>query len=139
MTFSVFYLTQKDSPTFESLTGITTTPYPFWKPQARRITKHGEVGRQQGVCSNHQRRHLLDLHLHFMHYPSFINWLLGPQSPLEVSCIQTLDISRHGLSDVHAVNKLLRAIGSSLRHLKLNELYLWCGLCSLSLRMWTNF
>ena len=91
--------------------------------------EHGAVGKGQEVHLNPQWRHLLDLHLNLMSYSGssysvFVDWLLGPQSPLEVSHIRTLHVSRYGQSDAHAVNKLLYAIGSLLRDLKLNEVNL---------------
>jgi hypothetical protein len=113
-------LSHAEGLTSLSLIGVSTN----------RFLEHGAVGEGQGVRSNHRRRHLLDLRLHLMGYSGtgfsvFVDWLLGPQSSLEVSHIRTLHIPQYGQSDVHVVNKLLHAIGSSLRHFKLSEPYLW--------------
>jgi hypothetical protein len=90
-------------------------------------TKHGVVGKGQGDRSNHQRWHLLDLRLNLAGClrsdgcSKFVNWLLGSQSPSDVLHIRTLHVSHYRQSHVHAVNKLLYAIGSSLRHFQLNQ------------------
>ncbi|KAF8495360.1 hypothetical protein JB92DRAFT_3146955 [Gautieria morchelliformis] len=47
-----------------------------------------------------------------------VDWLLGPQSPADLSHVETLDIVPQG----DAVNRLLRTIGSSLKHLELHVL-----------------
>jgi hypothetical protein len=104
----------------------------FLEPPSREDMKRGVIGKGQGFRSHHRRRHLLDLCLNLTGYSGsscseFINWLLGPQSPLEVSHIRTLHVSHYSQSDARAVNELLHAIGSSLRHFKLNEPNLWCG------------
>jgi hypothetical protein len=109
----------------EGLTGLSLSDINVkHRSLARGDTKHGKG---QGVRSNHQRRHLLDLHLNLAGClrsdgcSEFVNWLLGSQSPSDVLHIRTLHVSHYRQSHVHAVNKLLYAIGSSLRHFQLNE------------------
>jgi hypothetical protein len=117
----------------EGLTCLSLIGVRFLEPLTHEDMEHGAVEKGQGVRSNLQRRHLLDLCLHLMGYSGtgfsvFVDWLLGPQSSSsEVSHIRTLHIPHYDQSDAHVVNKLLYAIGSSLRHFKLNEPYLWCG------------
>jgi len=118
-------LSHAEGLTYLSLIGVST--HGLLKPLAHEDMEHGAVGKEQGVRSNHQRRHLLDLRLKSMDNSVFVDWLLGPQSPLEVSHIQTLHISFYGQSDAHVVNKLLYTIGSSLRHFTLNVPNLWSG------------
>jgi hypothetical protein len=118
-------LSHAEGLTCLSLDEVTTTH----KFREHRV-KHGAVAKGQGVGSNHRRRHLLDLRLKLhgysgSSYSEFVDWLLGPQSPLEVSHIRTLHILHFGRSDEHAVNRLLSAIGGLLRHFKLNEPHLW--------------
>ncbi|KAF8511979.1 hypothetical protein JB92DRAFT_3117551 [Gautieria morchelliformis] len=48
----------------------------------------------------------------------FVNWLLGPRTHLDVSHIHTLHICLHE-TDNDSVNRLLRAIGSSLKHISI--------------------
>ncbi|KAF8510324.1 hypothetical protein JB92DRAFT_3144424 [Gautieria morchelliformis] len=49
----------------------------------------------------------------------FISWLLGPRSHLDISHIHTLRIGFFDTKD-DSLNRLLRAIGSSLKHLFIN-------------------
>jgi hypothetical protein len=48
----------------------------------------------------------------------FVNWLLRPQSHLGVSHIHTLHLGAPE-TEGDSVNRLLRAIGSSLKHLSI--------------------
>ncbi|KIM75061.1 hypothetical protein PILCRDRAFT_13876 [Piloderma croceum F 1598] len=66
-----------------------------------------------------RQRHLTDLHLEIFYYSVFVDWLLEARSPLDVTHIHTLDIMKHYKPDTNAINRLLRAIGSSLKHLQL--------------------
>ena len=116
-------LSHAEGLTYLSLAEVTTK-HRFLKPLTSEDTNHGAVVKGEG---DHRRRHLLDLRLDITGYLEFVNWLLGPQSPSKVSHIRTLHVSRYRQSDAHAINELLYAIGSSLRHFKLNDPYLWCG------------
>ena len=110
----------------EGLTCLTLTEITVRRQSlAQEDMKHGTV-EKEGVRSNHGRRRLLDLRLNStgyfgIGYPELVDWLLGPQSSLELSHIRTLHILHYGRSDALPVNKLLYAIGSSLRHFKLND------------------
>jgi len=117
-------LSHAEGLTCLSLIGVSTNSL---EPLTHEDMEHGAVRKGQGVRSNHRRRHLLDLGYSGTGFSVFVDWLLGPQSSSEVSHIRTLHVSHYGQSDAHVVNKLLYAIGSSLRHFKLNEPYLWCG------------
>jgi hypothetical protein len=124
-------LSHAEGLTYLSLAEVTTTRR-FLAPLEREDMNHGAVGKAEGIRLNHRRRHLLDLRLNLTGYSGsgcseFVNWLLGPQSPSEVSHIRTLHISHYAQSDAHAVNQLLYGIGSSLRHFKLKEPNLWRG------------
>jgi hypothetical protein len=73
----------------------------------------------------HRRSHLLDVYLNLNDYPKFFDWLLGPQSPWDVSRIHTLHISNFRQHDANAVNRLLPVLSSSLRHFKLDMPMPW--------------
>jgi hypothetical protein len=105
----------------EGLTGLSltsiSTSYFGGKPLQDRsqLTEQKERGVDCNQC-----RHLLDLYLKLYGYPKFFDWLLGPQSPSDVSHIRTLHISNFNQSEADAVNRLLHAIGNSLRHFQIN-------------------
>ncbi|KAF8486695.1 hypothetical protein JB92DRAFT_3022468 [Gautieria morchelliformis] len=100
----------------------------------------------QGVQGEHEDEPRLNLrerrHLNLLHFYAqqhkfylYVDCLLGPRSPLEVSHIQTLLIDDLGSPyrpvskrDGDTLNRLLRAIGSSLKHLQLDVPYnAWDG------------
>ncbi|KAF8508005.1 hypothetical protein JB92DRAFT_3121338 [Gautieria morchelliformis] len=67
-------------------------------------------------------RHLshLNLGLGFVgNCHAYVDWFLGPRSRFEVSHIQTLRVDHLREDDERGLNRLLRAIGSSLKHLEL--------------------
>ena len=66
------------------------------------------------------QRHLVCLRLMLNDLPVFVHWLLGPRSPWDVSYIHTLQILDIYESDTNATNRLLQAIGSSLRYFRLH-------------------
>ncbi|KAF8510837.1 hypothetical protein JB92DRAFT_2831401 [Gautieria morchelliformis] len=79
-----------------------------------------------------ERRHIshltrLDMTFKDNNY-ELINWLLGPRSHSDITHIHTLHISLCALQD-DSVNQLLRAIGSSLKHvlITLPDVYLRVG------------
>ena len=101
-----------------SITEITLIRYDPLQPPTHGDTELGEA------YSNHRQMPLLDFHFKNSPWGYFqvVDWLLGPRSPLEVSHVRALHV-RHGMEDAHTVNKLLYAIGSSLRHLELKKPY----------------
>ena len=96
-----------------------------------------EEGSSQGRDENdqevysHRRTHLLDLRFDTSDYSPFVDWLLWPQSPLDVSRVHTLHISYVHSSNtgMHLINRLLRDIGDSLKDFKFKlQRKLWCEL-----------
>ncbi|KAF8479950.1 hypothetical protein JB92DRAFT_3042054 [Gautieria morchelliformis] len=93
-----------------------------WVPRRPLETKQGEDNNQM---FERNRIHLTSLHMRprWRHNnPVFINWLLGPRSHLDVSHIHTLHIGHPDAGDA-SVNRLLRAIGSSLKHVSIIQPY----------------
>lgn len=105
----------------EGLTGLSLdeiyTNYRHWKPVSPELSNQERDTKEQGVHSR-RRRHLRDLRLSVNEYSIFVNWLLGPQSLLDVSHIRTLHIMHYHPSEVHIIQVLLHAIGSSLDYFK---------------------
>jgi hypothetical protein len=105
----------------EGLTGLSLaeiyTYHRHWEPVSPELSSQsqGRDTKEQGVHSC-RRRPLRDLRLRVYDYSEFINWLLGPQSLLDVSHIQTLHIT-HRPSEVHII-QLLHAIGGALNYFK---------------------
>jgi len=95
-----------------SLTDISTDSKPP-------VDKDRDTVEEEQRFDLHQRGLLVDLRLALVDYPSFIKWVLGPQSPFEVSHIHTLNIS-DPYSDIETFNRLLHAIGGSLNHIELS-------------------
>jgi hypothetical protein len=91
----------------------------FWEPLSLEGFSQGTDAKEQEVYS-HRRVHLLDLRLMTSGYSQFVDWLLGSQSPLDISRVQTLHINYIYPSEVHIINHLLPIIGDSLKHFKLN-------------------
>ncbi|KAF8481426.1 hypothetical protein JB92DRAFT_3132829 [Gautieria morchelliformis] len=97
-----------------NLIDATCVPRPPWE------TKQGE--------DNEQRFERNSVHLTSLdmrcgdNNPAFIDWLLGPRSHLAVSHVHTLHIALH-LTEDGSVNRLLRAIGSSLKHVSIIHPY----------------
>ncbi|KAF8532695.1 hypothetical protein JB92DRAFT_3151193, partial [Gautieria morchelliformis] len=60
----------------------------------------------------------LNLDLDFGDSSCHIDWFLGPRSPYEISHIQTLRVVDSRQHDEKSLNRLLRKIGSSLKHLE---------------------
>ncbi|KAF8479951.1 hypothetical protein JB92DRAFT_3042059 [Gautieria morchelliformis] len=92
-----------------------------WRPLETE-TKQGEDNEQR---FERNRIHLtnLDMRPRWTHNHSvFINWLLGPRSHLGVSHIHTLHVWLPATEDA-SVNRLLRAIGSSLKHVSIIHPY----------------
>jgi hypothetical protein len=65
------------------------------------------------------RKRLSDLRLTLHDYSVFVDWLLGTESPSDVSHIHTLHILTLDQTSGNAINRLLHAIGSSLEHFRL--------------------
>jgi len=104
--------------------GDINTFHRFWKPLSLEGSSQGRDAKEQEVYS-HRRTHLLDLHL-ITGDSWFVDWILGSQSPLDVSRVQTLRIDYMYLSQVHTVNCLLHVIGDSLKCFKFNPpMRLW--------------
>lgn len=61
--------------------------------------------------------------------PEFVDWPIGPRLPWDVSHIYTLQILDSYRSDTDATNRLLQAIGSSLRHFRLQVPWNVSGEC----------
>jgi hypothetical protein len=97
--------------------GDIDTHYRFWEPLSLEGSSQRRDTKEQEVYS-HRRTHLLNLRLISNNYSWFVDWLLGSQSPLDVSRIQTLHIDYIYPSKVHTVNRLLHAIGDSLKCFK---------------------
>jgi hypothetical protein len=90
-----------------------TTP-PMHKDEGRE-----EKAEESGLRSRVQR-HFVSLRLGLASsHTMFIDWLLGPRSPWDVSHIHTLEILDSHQADTPASNRLLHAIGNSLGQLKL--------------------
>lgn len=100
-----------------SLSYISTSR--FMEPLRGEDTSQVIGAEEQGEYSRRRtRRHLLDLHLGSY---CFVEWLLGAQASSDVSHIRTLHIPKiWSRSDTDKVNRLLCAIGRSLRQLKLD-------------------
>jgi hypothetical protein len=91
-----------------------------WVPEQPLETKHEEDNKQrlERHCISHLTR--LDMECSDNNSVS-VKWLLGPRSHFDVSHIHTLHISLYSTKDVTVVhtedvNRLLCAIGSSLKH-----------------------
>jgi len=96
----------------KGLTRLALTEINIMEPQPH---EYHEVEEEEQRLDSHRRRHIVNLHLALYNYPIFVGWLL--QSPAEVSHIHTLHISgARQPHDENAINRLLRAIGSSLKH-----------------------
>jgi hypothetical protein len=95
-----------------SLTNISTDTKPP-------VDKDRDTVEEEQRFDLRQRGLLVDLRLALVDYPLFIKWVLGPQSPFEVSHIHTLHIS-DPYSDIKTFNRLLHAIGGSLNHIQLS-------------------
>lgn len=83
---------------------------------------------EERLDSHQQQRSLDNLRLGLDQYSIFINWLLAPQSPSDVSHIHTLHIlNSYRQSDAKVINRLLHAIGHSLSHFQIHAPYgkLW--------------
>jgi hypothetical protein len=107
----------------KGLTGLSlaeiNTNYRFLEPLSLEGYSQQRDAKEQKVYS-HSWTHLLDLRLMTSDYSQFVDWLLGLQSPLDVSHVQTLHITHHSRSEEHIINHLLHAIGGSLKHFKLD-------------------
>jgi hypothetical protein len=103
----------------EGLTGLSLdeiyTYYRYLEPVSPEFSRQGRDTKEKGVRSH--RRPLRDLRLNVNNYSEFVNWLLGPQSLLDVSHIRTLHIA-HYPSEAHVIKVLLHAIGGSLNYFK---------------------
>jgi hypothetical protein len=75
-----------------------------------------ETGAKEQPFDSYPQKRLLELNWTLDHAPRFCDWLLGPQSPWEVSHVHTLKMFRVYESDINAINRLLHAIGSGLQH-----------------------
>ena len=96
----------------KGLTRLSLAEINIMEPQPH---EYHEVEEEEQMLDSHRRRHIVNLHLALYNYPIFVGWLL--QSPAEVSHIHTLHISgARQPHDENAINRLLRAIGSSLKH-----------------------
>jgi hypothetical protein len=100
------------------------THHRFWEPLSLEGSSQGRDAKEQEVYS-HRRTHLLDLRLMTSDYPRFVDWLLVSQCPFDVSHVQTLHIDHVYPSEVHIINRLLHAIGGSLKHFKLKPPRFW--------------
>ena len=49
----------------------------------------------------------------------YVDWFLGPQSPFEISHIQTLRVANLDYKDEEALNHLFRTIGSPLKQVEI--------------------
>ena len=105
----------------EGLTGLSLAEiYTSWgEPLSLEGSSPRRDTKEQGVYSD-RWRHLLDLRLQVNNCSEFVNWILGPHSLLDVSHIQTLHITHYSRSEEHIINRLLHAIGGSLKHFKLD-------------------
>jgi hypothetical protein len=110
----------------KGLTGLSLAEininYSFREPLSLEDSNQELEATEQRVYSCN-RRHLLDLRLMAIDCPKFVDWLLGPKSPFDVSHIQTLHITDLFIfpSVEHIINRLLHAIDGSLNHLKLDS------------------
>ena len=106
------------------------THHRFYGPLSLEGSSQGKEAKDQEVYAH--RTHLLELHLTWLTngHSQFDGWLFGPQSQLDLSHIQTLHIGDVFMSGVHTVNRLLHAIGSTLKHFKLG--LPWTGQCESS-------
>ncbi|KAF8479449.1 hypothetical protein JB92DRAFT_2837796 [Gautieria morchelliformis] len=90
------------------------------------LFQHPLTQEDQGENDDEQRpdlepRHLSQLNLGLGsagNCHAYVDWFLGPRSRFEVSHIQTLRVDNLREGDGQALNCLLRAIGSSLKHLE---------------------
>ncbi|KIM91592.1 hypothetical protein PILCRDRAFT_810871 [Piloderma croceum F 1598] len=81
-------------------------------PAEAEVEEHGLHSRLQS--------NLVSLRLSLNHHHSaFLDWLIGPRSPWDVSHMHTLQVLSSYLDDTDVTNRLLKAIGNSLRHFHL--------------------
>jgi hypothetical protein len=68
--------------------------------------------------------------MHRRHSSALANWLLGPQSIIDISNIRTLSAPYCLYNDKHDIMRLVRSLGSSLEHLVFQDTrgFLWSGL-----------
>ena len=110
----------------KGLTGLSLAEinidYSFREPLSLEDANQELEATEQSVYSGN-RRHLLDLRLMTIDCPKFVDWLLGPKSPFDVSHVQTLHITDLLVfpSVELIINRLLHAIGGSLSRLKLDN------------------
>jgi hypothetical protein len=97
-----------------SLNRINTSLFPQVYDNAK--TEQGEADKD--TLEPHHISHLNRLDMACSDNSVFVNWLLGPQPHLGVSQIHTLHISLPETED-GSVNRLLRAIGNSLKHVSI--------------------
>jgi hypothetical protein len=98
-----------------SLNGITVLPYEFSKHKGEDEDPEAEA-EEQGLHLRLQSN-LASLSLSMNRcQAAIVDWLIGPRSPWDVSHLHTLQILDSWLSDTDATNRLLQAIGGSLRH-----------------------
>jgi hypothetical protein len=97
-----------------SLNRINTSLFPQVYDNAK--PEQGEAN--QATLEPHHISHLNRLDTACSDNSVFVNWLLGPQSHFGVSQIHTLHISVPETED-GSVNRLLRAIGNSLKHVSI--------------------
>jgi len=104
----------------QGLTGLSLDEmYTSWrKPISPEGSSQGRDTKVQGVYSDRQR-HLLDLRLQKYNCSDFVNWILRPHLLLDILHVQTLHVTDQFRSEQH-INCLFHAIGSSLKHFKLD-------------------
>ncbi|KAF8475414.1 hypothetical protein JB92DRAFT_1895693 [Gautieria morchelliformis] len=89
-------------------------------PRYRLKTKQEEDNKQR---FEQNRIHLTSLNMRYGNNNSaFISWFLGPRSHLGVLHVHTLHIALHGTEE-DSVNRLLRTIGGSLKHVSIIQPY----------------
>jgi hypothetical protein len=97
--------------------GDINTHHRFWEPLSLEGSSQRRDAKEPEVYS-HRRTPLLNLHLITDDFSWFVDWVLGSQSPLDVSRVHTLHLNYICPSAVHNVNRLLHAIGDSLKCFK---------------------
>jgi hypothetical protein len=86
-----------------------------------------ETGAKERPFNSYKSKHLLELNCTLDDVPRFYDWLLGPQSPWDVSHVHTLKMFRVYQSDINAINRLLHSIGSGLRRFEFDMP--WISVC----------
>ena len=101
--------------------GLTGLSFYDTKQKHYLLAQGGEDDQDEQRLYLHMPRYLSDLRLALYDNTTFINWLLGHRSHSKnVSHIHTLHMLIIHQTCGNAINQLLRAIGSSLKHFRLH-------------------